>query len=76
MGQQNSEIELIFERIAALESFIEDFLPPLIAASAARAPLEAQLQTLADQETSTATDADLHWRAQLAENVLSRLQAG
>ena len=72
----NSEMEFLFERLAALETFVETYLPPLIAASSARAQLEAQLQALADQETSTATDAELHWQAEIAERVLSRLQAG
>lgn len=71
-----SEIEFLMARLAAVETFINEFLPPIIAASAARAPLEAQLRVLADQETSTAEDAELHWRATLAEDVLRRLQSG
>lgn len=70
------DFEFLFERIAALEAFIVDFAPPLIAASEGRAQLEAQLQALADQETSTADDPELHWLATLAEDVLTRLKAG
>ncbi len=71
-----TDLEFLCERVAALEAFIVDFLPPIIAGSGTRAQLEAQLQALADLETSSADDPELHWKATLAEDVLSRLQAG
>jgi len=73
---KDSDNDFLLDKIAALESFIEEFLPPLIAASAARAQLEAQLQALADQETDSALNPELHWKASLAEDVLKRLPAG
>lgn len=73
---ENPDIEFLMERLSAIESFVAEFLPPIIAASPARAKLEAQLRGLADQETSTREDPELHWRATLAEDVLSRLPVG
>lgn len=73
---KESDFDFLLEKIAALESFIEEFLPPIIAASSARAQLEAQLHALADQETDSASDPELHWKASLAEEVLTRLPTG
>lgn len=74
--KETSDADRLFDRLAALETFVETYLPPLIAASSARQQLEAQLQALAGQETGADSDPELHWQADLAERVLSRLQAG
>ena len=71
-----AEDQALLDRLMAIEGFIEEFLPPLIAASPARAQLEAQLRALADQETDPSEDAEKHWQATLAEVVLHRLPAG
>lgn len=73
---KDSETEALFDRLAAPETFVETYLPPLIAASSARPQLESQLQVLTEQETSPDTDPELHWQAEIAERVLHRLRSG
>lgn len=70
-----TEFDVLYDRVLALEAFIEEFLPSLIAESSVRAKLEEQLQALAGQETEQ-RDGDRHWQASLAENVLTALRTG
>lgn len=72
----DADFELLSEHIAGLQQFINDVIPPLIAASSARAQLEAQLEAVAALETSDQDDPALHQQAMLAEEVLRRLKAG
>lgn len=70
----DSDSDFLLEQLSALQSFLYELLPPLIVSAPNRTQIEAHLRALADQETSSAEDPDLHHRAEMAEELLRRIE--
>lgn len=68
----NSETEILFGKIAALEYVVEELLPLLISASPQRRAIEELLESWAARETSELEEVEL---GELADSMLKLLSA-
>ncbi|CBA14739.1 hypothetical protein [Xanthomonas albilineans] len=72
--REQRAISMLLDKVSALEHFIEDFMPLIIAASSNREQVEREMSKWALQETGE-EDQEHHYRVQLAADVLERLQS-
>lgn len=67
------DIDNLLTDVSALWEFIEEFLPPLIAASPNRQLIEAQLRQLSDQVTTDTSPKGMEEKAEIADAILARV---